>query len=374
MAGRNGGKSMKIVAIKATAHHIEVPLPLFTKNVVTRRIVFCEVTTDEGVTGYGLTGGQFLPWSVVAALEHDFLDLVRGMDPRDTEAIHEKIWWGVNMRAMTGVVSFALSALDIACWDIKGKATGRTVAQLLGGARDWAPIYITFGFPVYDREQLAEAARIQVDKGIQRLKMVVGVHDGGWAEDARRVRAVREAIGPDIELMLDANYKFSPIDAKLLCRAIEDLNIVWFEEPLFANDVRALADLRRGTRIPISAGQMEGHRWRFKDLIEAGAVDILQPNVCYNGGYTETQKVAHMAQAFNIMIANGGGWPLYNLHTMAGLMNGWRVEFHLGMQEVGERLFVDPPKPEGNIVRVGPKPGVGLEPNVDALRATQMKR
>jgi L-alanine-DL-glutamate epimerase-like enolase superfamily enzyme len=359
MAGRNGGKEMKITGIKATAHHIEVPLPLFTKNVVTRRIVFSEVTTDEGLTGYGLTGGQFLPWSVVAALENDFLDLVRGMDPRDNEAIHEKIWWGINMRAMTGVVSFALSALDIACWDIKGKAAGRTVAQLLGGARDWAPIYVTFGFPVYDRDQLAEAAR---------------VHEGGWAEDARRVRAVREAIGPDIELMLDANYKFSPIDAKLLCRAIEDLNIVWFEEPLFANDVRALADLRRSTRIPISAGQMEGHRWRFKDLIEAQAIDILQPNVCYNGGYTETQKVAHMAQAFNIMIANGGGWPLYNLHTMAGLMNGWRVEFHLGMQEVGERLFVDPPKPEGNLVRVGPKPGVGLEPNVEALKATQMKR
>ena len=104
------------------------------------------------------------------------------------------------------------------------------------------------------------------------------------------------------------------------------------------------------------------------------AVDILQPNVCYCGGYTEAQKVAHMAQAFNLPIANGGGWPLHNLHTMAGLMNGWRVEFHLDMQAVGERLFVDPPKPENNIVRVGTKPGVGLEPNVEALKATQMKR
>ena len=103
------------------------------------------------------------------------------------------------------------------------------------------------------------------------------------------------------------------------------------------------------------------------------ASTILQPNVAYNGGYTETQKVAGMAQAFNIPIANGGGWPLHNLHTMAGLMNGWRVEYHLGMQEVGERIFVDPPKPEGNIVRVGTKPGVGLEPNFDALDEFQMK-
>ena len=174
---------MKIVGIEATAHHIEVPLPLFTRNVVTRRIVFCKVQTDEGLTGYGLTGGQFLPWSVVAALENDFLDTVRGMDPRDTEA------------AMTGVVSFALSALDIACWDIKGKAAGRTVAQMLGGCRDWAPAYVTFGFPVYDREQLVEAAKLQVAEGVTRLKMVVGVDKGGWAEDARRLRAVRGRSG-----------------------------------------------------------------------------------------------------------------------------------------------------------------------------------
>jgi L-alanine-DL-glutamate epimerase-like enolase superfamily enzyme len=364
---------MKIVGIEATAHHIEVPLPLFTRNIVTRRIVFCKVQTDEGITGYGLTGGQFLPWSVVAALENDFLDTVRGMDPRDTEAIHEKVWWALNMRTFTGVVSFALSALDIACWDIKGKASGRTVAQMLGGCRDWAPAYVTFGFPIYDREQLVEAAKLQVAEGVTRLKMVVGVDKGGWAEDARRVRAVREAIGPDVELMLDANYKFSPVDAKQLCRAIEDCAITWFEEPVYANDVRAMADLRQHTGIPLAAGQMEGHRWRLRELIDNKAVDVLQPNVCYNGGYTETQKVAHMAQAFNVPIANGGGWPLYNLHTMAGLMNGWRVEFHLGMQEVGERLFVDPPRREGNIVRVGPEPGCGLTPNFDALAETEMK-
>jgi L-alanine-DL-glutamate epimerase-like enolase superfamily enzyme len=365
---------MKIVDIKATAHHIEVPLPLFAANVVTRRIVFVEVMTDEGVTGYGLTGGQFLPWSVVAALEYDFVDTVKGLDPRDTEAIHEKVWWALNMRSFTGVVSFALSALDIACWDIKGKTSGRTVAQMLGGARDWAPIYVTFGFPVYDREQLVEAARLQVAAGVKRLKMVVGVHKDGWAEDARRIRAVRDAIGPDVELMIDANYKFSPVDAKLLCREVEDCRLTWFEEPVYANDIRAMADLRRHTQIPIAAGQMEGHRWRLRELIDNQAVDILQPNVCYNGGYTETQKVAHMAQAFNMPIANGGGWPLYNLHTMAGLMNGWRVEFHLGMQEVGERIFINPPKPEGNIVRVGTAPGCGLAPNFDALAECRMKR
>jgi L-alanine-DL-glutamate epimerase-like enolase superfamily enzyme len=365
---------VQIANIEATAHRIEVPLPLFDQPVVRRQIVFCRLTTDEGHVGYGLTGGQYLPWAVVAALETDFLETVRGMDPRRTEAIHKKVWQNLNSRSFTGVISFALSALDIACWDIRGKAENRTVAELLGGARDWAPIYVTFGFPHYDYDRLIEAARIQIDRGVRRLKMVVGVHEGGWAEDARRVRGVRDAIGDGPELMLDANYMFAPVEAKLLCRAVEDCGILWFEEPLYQNDTRAMADLRRSTSIPLSAGQMEGHRWRFRDLVEHKAVDILQPNVCYVGGYTETQKIAHMAQAFNIQIANGGGWPLYNLHTMAGLMNGWRVEFHLGMQQVGERIFVDPPTPDHDRVYVGSAPGVGLEPNMDALRETQMQR
>src|SRR3546814_6743292 len=95
-----------------------------------------------------------------------------------------------------------------------------------------------------------------------------------------------------------------------LCRAIEDCNITWFEEPLHQNDARALADLRMHTRIPLAAGQMEGHRWRLRELVDNQAVDILQPNVCFCGGYTEARKAAHLAQAFNLPIANGGGWPL----------------------------------------------------------------
>ena len=353
-------------------HRFSARVPLLAKP-LSQRIVFCEVETDDGYIGCGMTGGQFLPFAVVTALEKEFLPVVKDMDPRDTEAIHEKVWWQMNQRTMKGVISSALSCLDIACWDIHGKLVQRSVAQLLGGARDWAPTYCTFGFHEYDREQLVEAAKLQVGNGHSRLKMVVGVHKQGWQEDAKRVRSVREAIGPDVELMMDANYKFNPVDARLLCRAVEDCNLVWFEEPLYQNDTRALADLRRHTRIPIAAGQNEGHRWRLRELIEHHAVDIVQPNCCYNGGYTETRKVAHMAQMFNMPIANGGGWPLFNMHTMAGLMNGWRVEFHLDMQLVGEQVFVNPPRPENNIVRIPAAAGLGLTPNHDALRDALIK-
>ena len=363
---------MKIKSIKAALHRFDVKVPLIRKP-LHRQAVVCEVATSSGLTGLGLTGGHFLPHAVVTALTREFLPVVKDMDARDIEAVHEKVWWKLNQRTMTGVISSALSCLDIALWDIHGKHVGRSIAQLLGGARDWAPTYCTFGFPEYDRDQLVEAAKLQLKRGHRRLKMVVGVDPGGWQEDARRVQAVRDAVGPDIELMIDANYKFNPVEARMLCRAIEDCRLTWFEEPLYQNDARALADLRLHTNIPISAGQNEGHRWRLRELIEHKAVDIIQPNCCYNGGYTETRKVAHLAQIYNLPIANGGGWPLFNMHAMAGLMNGWRVEFHLDMQAVGEQMFIDPPQPQHNIVKIPAQPGLGLRPNREVLKDTLVK-
>jgi L-alanine-DL-glutamate epimerase-like enolase superfamily enzyme len=369
---------VRIADIRASIHTTAIAIPLLEGKVAgygreeQKEFVFCEVETDQGVSGFGLTG-HFLARSVVEALHSYFLPLVKGMDPRDVEAIHHKVWWKLNPRAMTGVISSALSCLDIACWDIAGKLAGRTVAELMGGRRRTIPAYVTFGFPQYDREQLAEAARLHVERGFTALKLVVAVDKGGWREDAKRVRAVREAVGPDIDLMIDANYLFNPVDAKMLCREIEELNITWFEEPLHQNDARALADLRAHTRIPLAAGQMEGHRWRLRELVEKQAVDILQPNCCFCGGYTEARKAAHLAQTYNLPIANGGGWPLFNMHTMAGLMNGWIVEWHLGMVQVGEILFRDAPAPERGTLTIPDRPGLGLTIDRDALAETRIK-
>lgn len=366
---------MRIKDIRASVHTTSIDVPLLEHKVrgygreEQREFVFCEVETDEGLTGVALTG-HFLSHAVVVALEKHFLPAVVDMDPRETEAIHQKVWRTLNPRTMTGVVSSALSLLDIALWDIQGKAAGRSVASLLGGARTQVPVYVTFGFPQYDRETLAAAARLQLDQGVSALKLVVAVDEGGWREDAARIRAVRGEIGDDIDLMIDANYLFTPPEAKFLCGAVEDVNLTWFEEPLHQNDARALADLRAHTRIPIAAGQMEGHRWRLRELVEKQAVDILQPNVCYCGGFTEARKAAHLAQIYNLPLAHGGGWPLFNLHTLAGLMNGWILEWHLGMVQVGELLFPDAPKPVNGVITVPDKPGLGLTVDRDALRST----
>ncbi|MEU9335701.1 mandelate racemase/muconate lactonizing enzyme family protein [Streptomyces sp. NPDC048290] len=366
---------MKIKDIRASVHTTSIEVPLLQGRVAgygreeQREFVFCEVETDAGLTGVAVTG-HFLARSVVAALEQHFLPVVRDMDPCEVEAVHQRVWRTLNPRTMTGVVSSALSLLDIALWDIAGKHAGRSVASLLGGARTQVPTYSTFGFPQYDRDQLAQAARLQLDLGFRALKLVVGVDRGGWREDAARIRAVREAVGEDIDIMIDANYLFSPTDAKLLCRAVEDCGLTWFEEPLQQNDARALADLRAHTRIPLAAGQMEGHRWRLRELIEQQAIDILQPNACYCGGFTEARKAAHLAQIYNLPVAHGGGWPLFSLHTLAGLMNGWLLEWHLGMGQVGERLFPGSPRPENGHITVPDRPGLGLTVDRDMLRDT----
>lgn len=361
---------MRIAAITATVHEFRVRLRLLDRP-VTRRLVFATVTTDAGLTGHGLTG-TFLPAAVKAAIEQDLTPLLVGVDPEATEAIHARIIRTLNPRGFTGTLCHAVSALDIALWDLKGKIHGRTVAALLGAARETCPTYVTFGFAAYDADTLVRVAEAELAEGARALKMVVGARAGGWREDLVRIRRVREAIGREIALMIDANCAFDPFAARELAHAAAGLELAWFEEPLAANDPRALADLRRLGGIPIAAGQMEGNRYRHRALLEAEAVDVLQPNVCYGGGFTEVQKVAHMAEAFNVRLDNGGGWPHHNLHAMAGLANGGAVEFHLDMREIGEALFKDAPRPAAGSVRVPDRPGLGLEPRADVLAATRI--
>ncbi|SHJ26609.1 L-alanine-DL-glutamate epimerase [Aureimonas altamirensis DSM 21988] len=359
---------MKIANIKATLHRHEIDLPGIGESIESRMFVFVEVETDDGQKGMGCTG-QFLPWSTIPCIENHIFPLIRGMDPVHTEAIHAKVWKQLNNRAYTGVISNALSAIDIALWDIRGKAENRSISELLGGYSREAYTYATFGYPFFDEEQIAEYARKFLADGHTMLKMVVGGEPTRtWKDDVRRVRAAREAIGPDVDLMIDANCWFNPHDAFMLAKNVEDLNLKWFEEPIQQNDARALADLRSRVQVPIAAGQMEGNRWRFRELVMHHAVDVLQPNVLYNGGYTEALKAAHLAQAFNLPMANGGGWPIFNMHILAGVMNGGPVEFHYGMWMTGKHFFDGTPDPVNGKMTIPDAPGLGFTPNYEALK------
>jgi len=358
--------SLKITDVKATLHRVPVEVPLLQEKIVTA-IVFVTVETDGGVAGHGLTRGS-QRFAIREFVNRELAPFLRGKNPLETERVWNQLYRQFNPRAQTGMWSSAVSAIDIALWDIKGKHYKVPVWRLLGGAQNPVPAYVTFGLKQYSKEQLVEVAKQLVAQGEKRLKMVVAVDPENPKVDAARVRAVREAVGDDVELMIDANYLFSFNRALELCKRVEPYHITWFEEPVYQNDAALLADLRRHTSIAIAAGQNEGHRFRHRELIANHAVDIAQPNVCSVGGYTEAVKVAALAQAFNLPIANGGGWPHHNAHLQAAMANGWRVEFHFEMWGVGDRIYKEPPAPVNGWVTLPEIPGLGLEPRPDALR------
>ncbi len=369
---------MKIAQLEATVHAAAGAAPLLRERVEDHRggpprpFVVCRVTTDDGLTGHGFTG-RFLARQVADALKTAVLPVVAGMDPRDPAAVQDRIREQLNPRGMTGVIAGAASALDIALWDIRGQAEGRSIAVLLGGARDSLSAYLTFGMPQYSREQLVEAARLGLEAGYRILKMVVAVDDGGWREDARRIDAVCDAVGGDAKLVIDANEGFDAKEARLLARAIDGRRIAWFEEPVAGNEPADLARFRKDTGMRVGAGQMEADPRIFEALLDRCAVDLLQPNVLYCGGFTGAAALAKRAADRGIRVANGAGWPLVNMHLLAGVENGWLLEHHVAQAGIAGALFVDPPYPVDGRLTIPEKPGLGLSINEDGLDATRLE-
>jgi L-alanine-DL-glutamate epimerase-like enolase superfamily enzyme len=188
------------------------------------------------------------------------------------------------------------------------------------------------------------------------------------AEDVARVRAVREAVGPGVQIYVDANCSLDGYHAFELARRLEPYDVALFEEPVTQNDVRVMADLRRRTRIPLGAGQNEGLAYRFRDLVLAEAVDLLQPNVVISGGFTQVARIAGMAAAFNVGIANGGAWPHHNMHLHAGLANGGLVEYHYVSLLACEQIFEGLAQAQNGWLTLPETPGLGFAPKRDAVR------
>lgn len=368
---------MKIDRIEASLHAAASRIPMLDREVEDyqdgppRPFVVCRVTADDGRVGHGFTG-RFLARQVVRTLVEEILPTVRGMDAAAPQSAQAVLMAKLNPRNMTGVVMAAASALDIALWDLKGQAEGRSIAAMLGGARQSVPVYLTFGMPQYDRDALARTAQRALDDGYRILKMVVGVDGGGWKEDVARIRAVADAVRDKAKVVIDANEGFDEAEAVLLAREIADCPIAWFEEPVRGNDPATLVRLRESTGLLVGAGQMEADSRIFDTLLEMGAVDILQPNVLYCGGFTRATDIARRAADRSLPVANGAGWPLVNMHLMAGVPNGWILEHHVAQAGIQEALFAEPPKPVDGSLAIPDKPGLGLSIRQSGLEATRL--
>lgn len=365
VAKRNDPKH-RVVRVQATALKTDT---VYRYGGANRRIPFnvcyVEVETADGVVGSGLTTIADAR-SIAAIVNQSAASIVIGSPALDTEAIWYKLYWSLMPRGQTGLAAHAVSAIDIALWDIRGKVLGQPVATLLGGARDRVPCYVTFGDAALSQEELVAAALDMQRRGFKQFKMVVGAgareraSDDMMKTDVSRIAAVRKALGDGAEIYLDANCNFNYPQAVAFAKRIAPYRIGLFEEPLTQNDWRLLADFRKETGLVLAAGQNEGLIFRFRDLLAGNAVDYVQPNVMISGGYTQAAKIAGLAQAYNVPILNGGGGSYHNLHLHAGVMNGTRLEWHVTMMEMLGLLYGKTAAPLATELVVPDVPGIGL--------------
>lgn len=258
-----------------------------------------EIGTDEGVTGWGECLG---PARANAAIVREMGEAVVGRDPLDIAPIWFDLYAQWRDQGQRGATMTAQSGIDIALWDVMGRALGQPVHRLLGGAhRLDVPAYATGGFRPHGRarlEAVAEEAAGHAAEGFGAVKIKIGFD---VEEDAAVIRAVREAIG-GARLMIDANHGYDAIEAVALGRRAADLGIDWFEEPVVPEQLEAYARVRMGQPIPVAGGETWHGRLAHAQALEAGAVDILQPDVAGCGGITEILKIAAMAETRGVRV------------------------------------------------------------------------
>jgi L-rhamnonate dehydratase len=384
MASREATSGLVIADVNAAAYSVPIKVPLLTREF---HIPFTLVSieTSSGLIGHGVATSFEMAAAMAFFINTKVKPLLLGENALAIEKIWQLMYSRFNFRGLNGFWSWATAAVDTALWDIKGKYTQLPIATLIGGAKAAVPTYVTFGMAEYGRDELIEVGRQFVSKGHRRLKMVVGGTrhpskggepvDKGYqssittkslAEDVARVRALREALGPDIEIMIDANCTLTIAQAVKLCSKLQDCDLSWFEEPVIGNHPAALHQLRSKTSIPIAAGQSLGLALDHFELMHQGSVDIAQPSVVDCGGFTECLKVAAMARGFGLSISNGGGWAHHNLHLHAGIQNGGYLEHHLLLWQAAEACFVGYPATVDGWMEVSPAPGLGFEPRPKA--------
>lgn len=318
--------------------------------------VVTRVHTDVGITGHSYTyfGTIAAGPSIVARIIQDELaPVIIGEDPFFAKRIRDNMWKATEYHGVTGVVQFGISAVDIAVWDIVGQVFGKPLYQVLGGFRDRVPAYAMVGWYYEGVEEFKRRCSAAVEEGFRALKLKVGL--GPLTEDIRRIKTVREAVGDDIVLMVDANQAFTVSTAIERGRAYQDLNVFWFEEPLPPHNHDGYEELADKLGIRIATGENEYTKYAFADLIRRGAVDVVQPDNRRSGGVTEWMEIAALADAFHVQVASHGGGPA-NLNMLAAMPNAIYLE---SGSLKGESMYKTKLKMVDGEVLVPDVPGLG---------------
>ena len=281
-----------------------------------------------------------------------------GLDARDTEQIWTSLQHHLHRTGSGGINTFALSAINIAVWDLVAKSQGVPLSQALGGARKSIPAYGS-GIDLFmSPDQLREHLQAYLDQGYDAVKIKVGRET--LREDLERVAVARETIGPDRKLLVDANQCWRLEEAIPRVKAFEVYQPYWIEEPLVSDDVGGHARLRQVTSIPIAAGESLYSKYQFLEYLRADAIDILQPDVCRVGGITECMKIAALAQSWNLPFAPHFMMEL-SVHLLCAVSNGLILENVTGGSLTDMGLLSEPITVENGIGTPGSAAGHGIQ-------------
>ena len=356
---------MKITDISTTLLHYPEGTPIQDATIPTppnaggRRQLFVHIYTDEGYEGLGMA--EATP-GTSQVIQDTLKQMLIGENPLDIERLWEQMFWTISGFGRKGVALCAISAVDIGLWDLKGKILGLPLYKLLGAYTDSVPIYGSGGWTNFTEKKLIEEMKGYIESGITRVKIEVGKNFGkSEKEDINRVEAVRKAVGDDITIFLDANNGYHKKQAIYMAKEFEQFQVGWLEEPLIPDDIRGMAAVSQATRIPIASGQHEYTKYGFRDLVEGGGADIVQPDISKVGGVTEWMKVAHLAQAFNLPVAPHA-LQLVHLHVACAIPNLKVVEYMNVSLEGDKVWYTDfPEQKNGTLSPFPDKPGLGLE-------------
>lgn len=361
------------VEVHLVSHPITGGFTDATRKVETVGYTIVRVTTDQGLEGFGVTyhevGGEATKALILKNMAHKLI----GRDPFETEVIWQEFFGYLRGVGRKGLMYCALSAIDIDLWDLKGKILDMPLFRLFGGNQTKIPVYASGGWTSFSDEELVEEVKGMVAENYNMVKFKVGVEGGNNLNcDVRRVEKVREAIGADIAIMLDANNCWDAATGVRFANMVKHCDILFLEEPVFADDIPGLARFKRGTDMPLAAGEHEYTKFGARDMILAEAADIIQLDITRAGGFTEMLKVAALTQAWNLKFAPHAMENIH-IHLISACHNALFLERLLMFEEVTSNIYKDCPVPKDGYMYLSERPGLGLELDMDFIRERDEK-
>ena len=331
----------------------------------TRDFVTLTIGTDGGIEGIGATFfGGALTGALRTAVEA-LGQLTIGEDPLKIEAIVAKLRAAAGNSGPGGIFTLALAAIDIALWDIKGKAFKQPLVQLAGGFRSRVPTYASGALMrTFPLDHLAKAGAKLVEKGFRQMKTQLALPgDTNPEREVENIRVLREAIGPNIDLMCDINQRWDVRQAISIGSRLEEFNLFWLEDVVAHDDYPGMARVADALATPIAGGEYVYGLAPFRHMLEARSVDIVMIDVLRAGGITQWLKIAAMAEAFNVPVVNHL-YPEISVHLVAAIPHGLTVEY----MPWSSMLYEEVPQPVKGELAVPDKPGLGLKFNQDVLK------